>query len=141
MQSMESTSDYALVSIDKNCEENSYAHPDMLEEMKELHQCARRSCLKTSPGDVALRALWMQEPVSRAMLYPGDAIYIPPGWWHSVRTWQPQEAAAAQRSMLLALEVLSCQHALVGLPEEHINKLLKKLGVQDDGEETFIAVD
>ena len=67
--------------------------------------------------------------------------------------------------MLLALEVLSCQHALVGLPEdcgksepcnegasssscfsdsagkEHINKLLKKLGVQDDGEETFIAVD
>eukprot|EP00439_Symbiodinium_sp_Y106_P046620 s4352_g5.t4 len=118
MQSIESTSDYTLVSIDRLFEENSLTHPAMVEEMK--------------------------EPVARAMLYPGDAIYIPPGWWHSVRTWQPQapealpfsmsvnfwyaltpEATAAQRSVLLTLEVLSCQQALAGLPEEHISKLLK----------------
>ncbi|CAE8625012.1 unnamed protein product [Polarella glacialis] len=125
MQGQESSSDYAVVCVDRSFAEN----------------VARSPALK----ELAQPPLW-------AVLQPGDAIYIPPGWWHSVRTWRPevdergmpfslsvnfwyaltQKAAAVHRSELFTLQVLSCQRALSGSPPAHIDRFLAKLEKHQD---------
>ncbi|CAJ1396843.1 unnamed protein product [Effrenium voratum] len=131
MKLEESSSDYALVSVDATYQENLARHPSMASELKEP-------------------PLWV-------VLHPGDAIYIPPGWWHSVRTWRPEnaavplalsvnfwyamtpEVAAAQGSTLLTLEILSRQRATAGDPEDHLRAFLAKLDPAPDG--SFVPVD
>lgn len=123
MHSEESSSDYAVVSLDEELEVN----------------IARNPALGSSPPQV-----------QRVLLEPGDTLYIPPGWWHSIRTWPSQpgeralpvavsinfwyalESCAATidyRSEFLALQVMSCQRALAGFPRDHIARLLLKLGM------------
>eukprot|EP00434_Breviolum_minutum_P003313 symbB.v1.2.002914.t1/scaffold160.1/size429097/5 len=135
MQSEESSTDYALISIDNSFEENLQRHPRMAEEMK--------------------------EPPFRVLLQPGDAIYIPPGWWHSIRTFRPErdphqnekeelpfafsmnfwydapEQKASYAPTLLTLEILSRQRAMTKSPEDHLSDLLKQM----DGDQRFELVD
>eukprot|EP00913_Durusdinium_trenchii_P016257 g15279.t1 len=76
-------------------------------------------------------AIEMKEQPFWVSLQPGDAIFIPPGWWHSIRTFRPDsrsdglpfalsmnfwyelsaEAKAAQSAVLMTLEILSRQRA------------------------------
>lgn len=123
MISTESSTDYALVSIDLSDAENLRRHPQMSEEMKER------------PFKVVLK--------------PGDAIYIPPGWWHSIRTHRPSpedtavtavplalsvnfwydlppELKNSYASVLLTLEILSRQRAMAELPQDRISQLLSE---------------
>ncbi|CAK9068684.1 unnamed protein product [Durusdinium trenchii] len=125
MQSAASSTDYGLISVDSSYEENLQRHHRMAIEMKE-------------------QPFWVS-------LQPGDAIFIPPGWWHSIRTFRPDsrsdglpfalsmnfwyelsaEAKAAQSAVLMTLEILSRQRAVAGVPEEHIKELLERLGVDE----------
>eukprot|EP00435_Cladocopium_sp_Y103_P054681 s661_g17.t2 len=119
MESTESSTDYALVSVEQSLSENLRRHPEMAEDMKE------------SPFKV--------------LLEPGDAIYIPPGWWHSIRTHRPSpghglpmalsvnfwydlppELKKSYASVLLTLEILSRQRAMSELPQDRISELLSE---------------
>ncbi|CAK0830124.1 unnamed protein product, partial [Prorocentrum cordatum] len=124
MQSQESSSDYAVVSVDEDFQVNAERSPALAE---------------------------MSEPPLWAVLHPGDAIFIPSGWWHSVRTWQParEEESAAPFALsvnfwylppkalaadgrgpeLCALQVMSCQRALAGSPQAHLDAFLGKMEV------------
>lgn len=121
MQSEESSSDYAAVGVEQDFAANAERNPQLRE---------------------------LRQPPRWAVLKPGDAVYIPPGWWHSVRTWRPrreerglpfslsvnfwyaltEEASRAHQSELLALQVLSCRSATVGRPEAHLDAFLGRSG-------------
>eukprot|EP00927_Polykrikos_kofoidii_P075111 TRINITY_DN71174_c0_g1_i1.p1 TRINITY_DN71174_c0_g1~~TRINITY_DN71174_c0_g1_i1.p1 ORF type:complete len:569 (+),score=84.07 TRINITY_DN71174_c0_g1_i1:39-1745(+) len=126
MLSEESSSDYAVVMLDDSFEMNISRVP-ALQDLRE---------------------------VRRAVLHPGDALYIPPGWWHSIRTWpasgdiglpfalsvnfwyEPErEVSSAFRAELFSLYILSCQRAMIGEASDHIAAFLKRSGIDDDGEE------
>jgi len=120
MKSQESSSDYAVVMVDQNFDTNVSRNPHL----RELHELP-----------------------SWTVLHPGDAVFIPAGWWHSIRTWcssreergvpvalsmnfwyEPTKLmAVALRAELLALQVMSCQRALAGIPQEHLDAFLQKL--------------
>lgn len=137
MISTESSTDYALVSIEQSCSENLRRHPQMAEDLKE------------SPLKV--------------LLQPGDAIYIPPGWWHSIRTHRPSHDSPGDdlplalsvnfwydlppelksyASLLLTLEILSRQRAMSELPQDRISQLLSEaLAAKDTEDLEFEVVD
>lgn len=130
MQSEESSSDYAVVMVDQDFAVNAARVPALVEREEEGGAKGSR---------------WPAP--SWCVLHPGDAVYIPPGWWHSIRTWRPtrvergvpfslsvnfwygltQDATLARRSELFTLQVLSCQRALVGDQRAHLAKFLRKL--------------
>lgn len=121
MRSEETSSDYAVVAVDHEFDTNVARNPAL----RELREAPRWS-----------------------VLMPGDAMYIPVGWWHSIRTRRPPReehgvpfslsvnfwynltpaASMACRSEILTLQVLSCQRALAGDPQQHLDDFLQKLG-------------
>jgi len=122
MHSSESTSDYGMVSLEHCYAENTRRNPNIAS--------ARVGVRYTS-------------------LQAGDAIYIPPGWWHSIQTLVPRKTSqpfsspcavsvnfwykplpTTFRSLqkeLLTLEVLSCRQALAGSPRDHLSRFLSKV--------------
>ena len=55
-----------------------YAHPDPL-----LHNSSQ---VELENPDLDRFPLFNEAPFTDCVLSPGDVLYIPPGWWHYVRS-------------------------------------------------------
>jgi len=100
---------------------------------------------------------WHPSGPLRASLRAGDVVYIPPGWFHAVRTWPPgarskekglplslsvnfwhpcQDEMWEKEKLFRMLEVCSIRQALVGDREAMLEEFLAKLRAASDAEAT-----
>lgn len=102
-------------------------------------------------------ASWHPSGPLRATLRAGDVVYIPPGWFHTVRTWAPgarsrekglplslsvnfwhqcQDEMWEKEKLFRMLEVCSIRQALVGDKEAMLEEFLAKLRAAGEAEAT-----